>query len=139
MPEIFDIEYDFNGNCTLLGSILLSGEYDLIISLFLIIQLLKNKKLKENSDEIIIINEMFDLMINTKFKFMINFLLTTYKSIEKYLYYLIQKYFQKKFPENIKISEKDYKEYMNLFDANENIVNENKEAKEIQIFYNNWG
>ena len=122
----------------LLFSVLLSGEYDLIICLFLIIQLITSKYLEIDSNEIKTLNNKFDLMINKEFKFMINFLLTIYKSIEKYLNDLIDNYVRKKFPENGNFSEGDYKKYMNFFDINRNIDYNGIEGKEIRIIYYNW-
>ena len=49
-------------------NILLSGEYDLTIILFLIMQLIANKKLEENSKEVKLIISIFKFMINTKYK-----------------------------------------------------------------------
>ena len=137
MPDEYDMEYDLNERCNLLYSILLSGEYDLIICLFLIIQLIRKKILKENSNEINIINEIFDLMINKEYKFMINFLLTIYKSIEKYLFDLINIYAKKIIPDNEKAL-KDYKKYRDFFDINKKIDSNNIEGREIQIIYYNW-
>lgn len=138
MPLEYDMELDVNEKCKLLFSISLSGEYDLTICLFLIIQLISDRVLKENSDEINLLNEIFDLMINKEYKFLINFLLTLYKSIEKYLCDLIDNYVQKKFPENFNFSKKDYMKYMDYFDINKNIDANNMEGKEIQLIYNNW-
>jgi hypothetical protein len=80
-------------------------------------------------------------MINKEFESMINFLLTIYKSIEKYLNNLIDNYIKKKFPENDNISEGDYKKFMNVFDIKQNIDYNNIndiEGKEIRIMYYNW-
>jgi hypothetical protein len=80
-------------------------------------------------------------MINKEFESMINFLLTIYKSIEKYLNNVIDNYIKKKFPENDNISEGDYKKFMNVFDIKQNIdyndIND-IEGKEIRIMYYNW-
>ena len=137
MPDEYDMDYDINEHCNLLYSILLSGEYDLIICLFLIIQLITKKKLEENSNEINIINDIFDLMINKDYKFMINFLLTIYKSIEKYLYDLINNYVEQNFPD-IKFPRKYYYKFIDFFDINKKIDDNNKEGKDIQIIYYNW-
>ena len=137
MPDEYDMDYDINEHCNLFYSILLSGEYDLIILLFLIIQLITKKILEDNSNEINIINEIFDLMINKDYKFMINFLLTIYKSIEKYLYDLIDNYVQKNLPGD-RFPPKDYQKYKDYFNINKNIDNNNKEGKDIQIIYHNW-
>jgi hypothetical protein len=98
MPETFDMDFYLNGYFNLIFKILINGEYDLIVCLFLIIQIINNKKLVENSREIKIINDIFELMINEVYKFMVNFLLTIYKSKEKYSFDLIEKYVQKNFP-----------------------------------------
>ena len=73
MPAEFDLELDLNERGDLLKNILLSGEFDLRICLFLICKLITNKILIENSEEINIINSIFRLMICKKFKFLITF------------------------------------------------------------------
>ena len=138
MPNEYDLEYDLNEKCQLLFSILLSGENDLIICLFLIFQLLTNRILKDNSEEIKLITEIFDLMINKKYKFMINFLLTLYKSIEKYLLDLIDNYVEINLIRNSNFKKSDYFEYKDLFNINKPVEKNNLEGKEIQIIYNNW-
>jgi len=137
MPEEYDMEYDLNEKCHLFRSILLSGEYDLIICLFLIIQLITKEKFKEDSNEIKLINEIFESMINKDYKFVINFLLTIYKSIEKYIYDLIDNYVQKNFPESYTVAKKDYSKFIEIFE-NKNIDSNNKDGKDMQIIYYNW-
>jgi helix-turn-helix protein len=53
---------------------------NIIICLFLIIQLITSKYLEIDSNEIKTLNNIFELMINKEFESMINFLLTIYKS-----------------------------------------------------------
>ena len=51
-PDEYDLNLDLNEKVDLLKNILLSGEYDLSVCLFLIFQLIANKKLEDNSNEI---------------------------------------------------------------------------------------
>ena len=138
MPDEYDLKYDLNEEVDVLTNILLSGEYDLTICLFLIFQLITNKKLVENSNEIKLISSIFKLMINKKYKFMINFLLTTYKSIEKYLFDLIDEYVQFNFAENSNFSKKEYTKFLDLFNPNKPVDANNPLGREIQIINNNW-
>ena len=138
MPEEFDLELDLNERGDLFKNILLSGEFDLRICLFLICKLITNKILIENSEEINIINSIFRLMISKKFKFLINFLLTIYKSIEKYLYDLINDYVNLHFPETQNFSRKDYNKFVDLFNIKKQVDNDNQIGKEIQLINHNW-
>ena len=138
MPDEYDLKYDLNEKVDLLTNILLSGEYDLTIILFLIMQLIANKKLEENSKEVKLIISIFKFMINTKYKSMINFILTIYKSIEKYLLDLIDEYVQFNFAENLNFSKKEYTKFLDLFNPNKQVDANNKLGKEIQIINNNW-
>ena len=138
MPDIFDFKYDLNERVDLLKNILLNGKYDLLVCLFLICQLIINKKLEENSVETKLINKIFTLMINTEYKFMINFLLTLYKSIEKHLGDLIDEYVQLNFPENYNFSKKEYNKFLDLFNPEKPVESNNDIGKQIQIIYNNW-
>ena len=138
MPEDYDLKLDMNEKVDLLSSILLSGEYDLRIILFLICQIINKKLLKDNSDEINLINEIFALMINKEYKFMINFILTLYKSLEKYQADLINEYVTIKFPENKNISKKEYMKYLDYFNSQKEVADNNEEGKEIQKIYHNW-
>ena len=138
MPDEYDLKYDMNEKVDLLKNLLLSGEYDLRICLFLICQLITNKKLEENSEEIRLINSIFKLMINKKYKFLINFLLTIYKSIEKYLYDLINEYVQLNFPENYNFSKKEYNKFLDFFNSEKPVDANNQAGRDIQIIYHNW-
>ena len=138
IPGEYDLEHDMNEKVDVLNSILLSGEYDLRVILFLICQIINQKILEDNSVEINIINEIFALMINKEFKFMINFILTLYKSLEKYLYDLIDEYVTSKFPENRNVLKQDYLKYVNYFNIGKKVDDNNEEGKIIQRIYNNW-
>ena len=137
MPDDYDFQYDLNEKLDFFKNILLSGEYDLRVCLFVIFQLITHKKLEKNSEEIKIINEVFIVMNNKHYKFTINFLLTLYKSIEKYLFDLIDKYVQYKFPENY-FSKKEYTKFVDYFDIQKSLVQDNQEGRDIQIIFNNW-
>jgi hypothetical protein len=137
MPEEFDLQLDMNEKVDLLYSILLSGQFDLRVILFLICQLINKKILEENSKEINVINNIFDFMINKEYKFMINFILTIYKSLEKYLNDLIDEYVSNNFPENYNFSKKEYIKFLDFFKISK-IIDDNEEGKEIQKIYYNW-
>ena len=134
----YDLKYDLNGKVDVIKNILLSGDFDLRICLFLICQLITNKILEENSPEIELINSIFAFLIKPNYKFMINFLLTLYKSIEKYLSNLINQYVQAKFGENREFSKKEYSKFLDLFNPKKPVDKNNETGKEIQIVYNNW-
>ena len=137
MPDEYDLELDMNEKVDLFYSVLLSGQFDLRIILFLICQIINKKILEENSEEINLINNIFDFMINKEYKFMINFILTIYKSLEKYLYDLIDEYVSNNFPENYNFSKKEYIKYLEFFKINKKI-DDSEEGKEIQKIYYNW-
>ena len=73
-----------------------------IIFFFVIFQLITNKKLDEKEDfrKIKLINKFFTSLTNEKNKYLVNFKVNIYKSIEKYLYDLIDKYFKENFDNN---------------------------------------
>ena len=138
MPDVYDFQYDLNDKLDLIKNILLSGEYDLRVLLFIIFQLITHKKLQKDSQEIKLINEVFKIMNNKHYKFTINFLLTLYKSIEKYLFDLIDRYVELNFPENYNFSKKEYNKFVDYFNTGKSLVQDNPEGKDIQIIYNNW-
>ena len=138
MNDEYDLQYDVNEKVDVLKNILISGEYDLKICFFLLCQLITNKKFEQNSNEIKLIKNIFSLMINKKFKFMINFLLTLYKSIEKYLFDSINEYVQLNFPDNYNFSKKDYQKFLDLFNPEKPVDPNNRLGKDIQIINNNW-
>ena len=137
-PDLFDMKDFPSENTNLMHSILLSGEHDLIIYLFLIIQIITNSILEENSKVLKILNDSFKLLINKKYKFMINFFITIYKSIDKYLNDMIDNYVQINFPENNNFSKKDYQEYTDFFKIIKNIDHHNIEGAKIQVLNYNW-
>ena len=138
LPQEYNLEFDLDEKVDLLSSILLSGEYDLRIIIFLICQIINKGILEENSQEINIINDIFALMINKDYKFMINFILTLYKSLEKYSYDLIDKYVITNFSDNRILYKQDYIKYLNYFDIKNKVDNKDDEGKQIQKIYHNW-
>ena len=136
-PDEYDLNLDLNEKVDLLKNILLSGEYDLSVCLFLIFQLIANKKLEDNSNEIKLIIDIFKLMINKEYKLIFNFLLTFYKSIEKYLFDLIDDYVSLKFPENYNFSKDEYSKFLDLFNPKKKLDSKNN-GKDIQTIYINF-
>ena len=137
MPDEYGLEVDMNEKVDLLYSILLSGQFDLRVILFLICQIINKRILEENSEEINLITNVFDFMINIEYKFMINFILTIYKSLEKYLYDLIDEYVSYHFPENYSCQRKEYLKFVDFFKTSK-IINYSEEGKEIQKIFYNW-
>ena len=138
MPKIYDIENDINEKVDLINSILITGEFDLRIILFLICQIINKEILKEDSEEINLINDIFNLMINKEYKFMLNFNLTLYKSLENYSLNLINRYVTFNFPENANFEERKYNEFVEYFNINTTLDRYNEEGRQIQKIYNNW-
>ena len=138
----YNFENDLNDRVYTIKNVLLSGENDLKVCLFIICQLITNKKLDEKSNQdskkIDIIKKIFKTLIDEKNKNLINFAISIYKSIEKYLYDLIDEYVQDNFPENKNFSKKDYSKFLDYFNLEKPLEQNNKKGKEIQIIYNNW-
>ena len=137
MSDEYDLT-DVNDKVDLIKKILISGEYDLRVCFFLICQLITNKKFEQKSSELKLIKEIFNFMTKEKFKLMTNFLLTLYKSIEKYSYDLIHKYYQLNFPNNYNFSKEKYQKFLDLFNPKNPIEQNNQLGKDIQIITNNW-
>ena len=138
MSDEYDLQNEVNEKVDLLKNILISGEYDLQICFFLLCQLITNKKFEQNTNEIKLIKNIFNFMINKKFKFMINFLLTLYKSIEKYLFDSIDEYTRLNFPNNDIYTKIEYQKFFDLFNPEKPIEPNNQLRKDIQIINNNW-
>ena len=135
-PDEYDFELDMNQKVDLLNTILLNGQFELRVLLLLVFQIINNKILKENSKEINSINNAFDSLINKEHKFLINYFLTIYKSLEKFLNDLVDEYVLNKLPEN-NSTKVEYNKFSYFFQITK-IIDDNEEGKEIQKIYHNW-
>ena len=144
--EILADEFEFKNykddKLDTLKNLLLSGENDLKVCLFIIFHLITNKKLEEKSEQdsikINLITHIFKELTDEKDIYLVNFAISIYKSIEKYLYDLIDEYVRENFPESNNFSRKEYNKFLYFFDMKRPLEQNNQLGKSIQIIYNNW-